>query len=127
MRHHHDQRQRLSRKHHLLDQSRVRGNRIRRLQDRRRKERPRQNPGEEKQRIRTDDIGRKEDRERQRVDAEEQERIGERPEEAEDRAAIAGFQIARRQRGDELTMAIQRDEITQDSSVTISISVVDPI
>ena len=57
------------------------------------------------------DVRREEDGERQRVDAEEQERIGERPEKPEDRAAIARLQIARREGGDQLAVAVEEGEV----------------
>ena len=106
MRRHDHEWQRLRRKHHFLDQPRIADHRRRRLEHRRGEKRPRQNAGEEKQRVRLHVIARrKKDREDERVDAEQQKRIRQRPEVSEDRAAIARFQIARGQSGDELAVA----------------------
>src|SRR5258708_34619515 len=58
-----------------------------------------------------DDLLRKKLREHQRVDAEKQQRIGQRPEIAEDRATIARLQVARGERGDELPVAVQRAKL----------------
>jgi hypothetical protein len=53
------------------------------------------------------EIRREEEREDDRVDREQQQRIGERPEKSEDRAAVTRFQIARRERSDELAVAVE--------------------
>src|SRR5204862_5445178 len=112
--HDHD-RQRLGRKHHLLDEARVRRDRVRRLQYRRREKRPRQNSGEKKERKQLYSLRRKELCENERVDREQQQRIGQRPEIAEERAAIAGFQIARGQRRDELAVAEKSREVVHSA------------
>src|SRR5258706_7322248 len=57
-----------------------------------------------------DDVRRKEEGEDDGVDRQQQERIGQRPEKSEDRAAITRLQIARRERGDELAVAVERSE-----------------
>src|SRR5258708_5122436 len=64
-----------------------------------------------------DDLLRKKLREHQRVDAEKQQRIGQRPEIAEDRAAIARLQVARGERGDELPVAVQRAKLVHRTGV----------
>src|SRR5258708_25093956 len=64
-----------------------------------------------------DDLLRKKLREHQRVDAEKQQRIGQRPEIAEDRAAIARLQVARGKRGDELPVAVQRAKLVHRTGV----------
>src|SRR5207302_4889538 len=95
----------------LFDQARVRRNGSRRFEHGSREERPRQDPGKEKQRVRSDHIRRKEEGEDYRVDREQQKRIGERPEKSEDGAAVTRFQIARRERRDELAISIEVAEL----------------
>ena len=111
MRQHHHERQRLGREHHLLDQPRVGVDGVGRLERGRGEERPRQNAGEEKQRIRLDGVGRKENSEDDGVDREQQQRIGQRPEKPEDRAAVAGLQIAGGEGRDELAVAVEVAEL----------------
>src|ERR1051326_4543758 len=103
---------------------------------------------EKEERIRLHDRARKEGRKGEGVDAEEEQRVREGPEKTEDRAAVAGFQVARGERGDQLTIAVEVSEFfhvecaghagalraaawpphstVYASSVTINISVVAP-
>src|SRR5206468_9564088 len=105
-------------------QARVRRDRHRRFENGSGKEGPRQDSGEEKQRIRPNDARRKEEREDDGVDGEQQQRIRERPEKAEDGAAVTRFQIARRERRDELAIAIEIAELVHYRECNVSVALV---
>src|SRR5690606_880980 len=96
VRQHADDGQHFGREEHLLDQIAVGDERVRRLAERGREPRPRQDAAEHEQRV---GLGafvtvRNNDREDERIDQQQQERIDERPEISEYRSPIPRFELA---------------------------------
>ena len=90
-----------------------------RLDQRRREPGPRQDAAEHEQRVRLDPLDRARrhhEREDERVDEQQQQRVDEGPEEAEHRAAVARLQLARDQALDQPAVAEQLREVMEHRS-----------
>ena len=111
--HRHD-RQNLGREHHFLDEIASRDQDARRFQQRRRKPRPRQKPAEKEQRVVVDLAGRGHHvGEHERVDQQQQQRVDERPEKAENRASVPGLQFSGDQALDEPAIARKLTQVIE--------------
>ena len=98
------QRGELARETHLLDQVRVVEQRARGRWERRRQEHPDSEPREEIQRVMVDLGDGKQHREHERVDPHEDERVDQRPQDAEKCAFVLGAKVAAKQVRKELAM-----------------------
>ena len=113
---HRDDRQHLGREQHLLDQVAARDEHVGRFGERRAEPRPRQDAAEEEQPVGPDVLRvlrRHDHGEHERVHQQQQQRVEERPEEAEDRAAVARLEVARHERLDEAPVLQQGAEVVE--------------
>ena len=113
---HRDDRQHLGREQHLLDQVPARDQHVGRLGQRRAEPGPRQDAAEEEQPVGTDVLRvlrRHDDGEHERVHQQQEQRVEERPEEPEDRAAVARLQVAGNEGLDEAAVVQQGAEVVE--------------